>query len=300
MKKKILSLCLIAVLVVTAIGGATLAYFTDTDKATNTFTVGGVKIQQLEQERVKGENGDYTEELQDFTPSQVVFPAVYPETTHKTEVDVNGYDVAIRDNVANYIDKIVSVKNTGSSDAYVRTFIAVPYNEVASQASVLGGYEQAQEWLHNNVVTSTDTDPANGWYLGKDAGNEYPAVADRNTRKVNIQGKDYLVSLFTNVNVLKAGKATAPCFVGFYLDDDVDCETVKNEATGEDELNYYIEINNIKYNLGDVSNLSIYAATQAVQTKGFDDAWTALDTAFKPFAKMTEADFIALFDISAS
>lgn len=43
-KKKIVSLCLAAVLVVMAIAGATVAYFTDTDAKDNTFTVGNVGI----------------------------------------------------------------------------------------------------------------------------------------------------------------------------------------------------------------------------------------------------------------
>ena len=46
--KKILALCLIVVLAVTAVTGATLAYFTDTDNAANTFTVGNVKIDLTE------------------------------------------------------------------------------------------------------------------------------------------------------------------------------------------------------------------------------------------------------------
>lgn len=48
MKKKILALCLVLALAVTAIGGATLAYFTDTDDATNEFTVGNVEIDLTE------------------------------------------------------------------------------------------------------------------------------------------------------------------------------------------------------------------------------------------------------------
>lgn len=44
MKKKIVALCLCIALAVVAIGGATLAYFTDSKTATNTFTVGNVKI----------------------------------------------------------------------------------------------------------------------------------------------------------------------------------------------------------------------------------------------------------------
>lgn len=43
-KKKIISLCLAAVLVVMAVAGATVAYFTDTDSKDNTFTVGNVDI----------------------------------------------------------------------------------------------------------------------------------------------------------------------------------------------------------------------------------------------------------------
>lgn len=43
-KRKIVSLCLAAVLVVMAIAGATVAYFTDTDDKDNTFTVGNVDI----------------------------------------------------------------------------------------------------------------------------------------------------------------------------------------------------------------------------------------------------------------
>jgi len=50
MKKKILALCLVVVLAVTAVTGVTLAYFTDDDAATNTFTVGNVSIDLTEPE----------------------------------------------------------------------------------------------------------------------------------------------------------------------------------------------------------------------------------------------------------
>lgn len=43
-KKKILSLCMVAALATTAFVGGTLAYFTDTDTARNTFTYGDVDI----------------------------------------------------------------------------------------------------------------------------------------------------------------------------------------------------------------------------------------------------------------
>ena len=48
MKKKIVSVCLVVCLLATAIIGTTLAYFTDTDEVTNTFTSGNVDITLLE------------------------------------------------------------------------------------------------------------------------------------------------------------------------------------------------------------------------------------------------------------
>ena len=47
-KKKIVSLSLVIALLATLVIGGTLAYFTDTDDATNTFTVGNVEIDLTE------------------------------------------------------------------------------------------------------------------------------------------------------------------------------------------------------------------------------------------------------------
>ena len=49
MKKKLTAIFLCVALVAIAVVGASLAYFTDTDEAaTNTFTVGNVKIDLIE------------------------------------------------------------------------------------------------------------------------------------------------------------------------------------------------------------------------------------------------------------
>lgn len=63
MKKKILTLCLVLALAATAVIGGTLAYFTDTDAETNTFTVGNVKIDLIESQyhRVNAGKGETTE-----------------------------------------------------------------------------------------------------------------------------------------------------------------------------------------------------------------------------------------------
>ena len=48
MKKKLTAIFLCVALVAIAVVGASLAYFTDTKSATNTFTVGDVKIDLIE------------------------------------------------------------------------------------------------------------------------------------------------------------------------------------------------------------------------------------------------------------
>ena len=113
MKKKIVALCLCVALAVVAIGGATLAYFTDTDDATNTFAVGGVKIDLIEQQV----NEDGTA-LEDFEQNQVLMPIV---GSAQGEKDALGMPTA-----KNYVDKMVTIENTGSEKAYIRAYFAIP------------------------------------------------------------------------------------------------------------------------------------------------------------------------------
>ena len=147
-----LSFVLVAVLSV----GATLAYLQDEDGAVNVMTVGNVKIEQLEYERVVDENGNwvkssyeaygYTADLmQEFTQAKPALPAIYNDGTTKWD-DRNGSSAAsgtgshqqpwlqigapgsnqlFDDSVGNVIDKFVFVKNTGIFDAYYRTIIAI-------------------------------------------------------------------------------------------------------------------------------------------------------------------------------
>lgn len=116
MKKKIISLCLIVILALTAVGGATLAYFTDTDAKTNVFTTGKVDIT-----------------LNDtFEQNSKLLPAVVDENS----------------NILNAVDKVVSVtNNAGSEDAYVRLHIAIP----SSIEPLIGLWnENAEGWNWND------------------------------------------------------------------------------------------------------------------------------------------------------
>ena len=93
MKKKSILMAAIAVMLVAVlVVGGTLAYFTDTKSATNTFTMGNVKIALDEQQ--KGENG-----LEAFEQNKTLVPG--------------------KSNDGNAVSKIVTVKKTGANDAWV-------------------------------------------------------------------------------------------------------------------------------------------------------------------------------------
>ena len=100
-KKIVLALSLVMALGATLMVGGSLAWFTDTDEATNTFTVGSVEIEQVE----------------DFVQDSQLIPVV--KTPNHSDADTMTEE-------NNYIKKEVSVKNTGKNPAYVQTFIAVP------------------------------------------------------------------------------------------------------------------------------------------------------------------------------
>ena len=101
MKKKILSVALVVALIAIMVSG-TLAYFTDNDEVTNTFTIGSVKIEIYENN--KATDSDSFE---------------FGKLTPIVNVDDPSSD-------ASYIAKVVNVKNIGANDAYIRTHIAIP------------------------------------------------------------------------------------------------------------------------------------------------------------------------------
>ncbi|MBR6312859.1 MAG: SipW-dependent-type signal peptide-containing protein, partial [Oscillospiraceae bacterium] len=75
-KKKILTIAISVALVAILVVGASLAYFTDTKEATNTFTVGGVKIELLEQQRAHDNEGNLTTTLENFEQDKLLMPIV--------------------------------------------------------------------------------------------------------------------------------------------------------------------------------------------------------------------------------
>ena len=85
MKKKIVSIAIVLCLAVTAIAGATLAYFTDTDADVNVMVSGNVEIVQNETDRYGAPYAMYDifdkqqeiDENSETFPPMLLVPAVY-------------------------------------------------------------------------------------------------------------------------------------------------------------------------------------------------------------------------------
>ena len=266
--------------------GGTLAYLTDDDGDVNVMVVGNVQITQNEQQRV--DQGEENSELEEFEQNKAMAPIV-DKGMVKIPQDVNGWEITMRDEdtYRNYVDKIVTVTNTGSSEAYVRTLLAFPTK----------GYDSGElafdEWLHWNYVSNTDTTPNNGWMWGtEENGVEWPNnTMDWNAfYNVEINGEEYTVYIATNVDALAPGKTTAPTLVGMYLDAAVDNELV------DGEINYYVTKNGKKFDLGDISKLEVLVLSQAVQADGFDTAWEAFDAAF-PATEESVVEWLSTMEI---
>ena len=146
MKKKITAIFLCVALVAIAVVGASLAYFTDTDEATNTFTVGNVKIKLLEsslhRENAGYANGTTADQLDpqnaelwskadklgtDNTSKYKAGDTFY--TDKQIEDDAKTYKCEnVKLNPGQSYHKMPYVKNTGANDAYIRIRVMIPAN----------------------------------------------------------------------------------------------------------------------------------------------------------------------------
>ena len=192
MKKKILALCLILALAVTAIGGATLAYFQDTDAQTNVFTIGNVKIDLFE----------------DFNTDNITLvPAVGtldPDT---------GYA-----EFKNTVEKEVYIENEGSEEAYVRVHIAVPAFE-----------REGEAFNVFNLMYDEYSTVDGKWIWGTNSDSNYP-IRDGGEwnmyRNVEIQGVPYKVYVLTYETALERGNITVDAINKVYMNPEVTNEEI--------------------------------------------------------------------------
>ena len=249
MKKKIVALCLVVALAATAIIGGTLAYFTDTDEATNTFTAGGVTIDLIEQQ--VNEEGTA---LEDFEQNQVLMPIVGSAQGDKDDF---GQPVA-----ENYIDKIVTIENTGKSDAYVRAYFAIP-------SALDDGYETfnaGKNILHYNFGNEDGVTTYGAQWNWKH-GDKW------NYFETTIDGVSYNVYFADYYEILPAGETTEQFVSGVYLDKTFDQRDGKYYAFGQE-----VDLSGLMVN-GELT-VKCPVKAVAVQAAGFDTVADAVDAAF--------------------
>ena len=253
MKKKLTALCLCVALLAVAVVGASLAYFTDTKSATNTFTVGNVKIDLIES-KYHREGNDNSGDLS------------IPDPTHKVAADdgmkyvTTGHtmftDAEIKADAGTYATDYLGVKgqnmvpgrgvakcpyvvNTGANDAYIRIRVMIPADLDTAV-------------LNSSMYTSSAMDK------------EFTMAIDQ-TGTVERDGVKYNVYTFTRIDPLAPGEMTYWNVWGTIHMDTTVTSAQSEELFGE----------NGPYPGG---VFPVLVEADAIQSEGFADAtaaWTA-------------------------
>lgn len=219
----------------------TLAYLKDEDADVNTMVLGNVKITQNEQEW----NDDETA-LEEFTQDKPLLPYVGKLDWEYTTAQ-DGDDAYRRFTMNNVVDKYVTVTNTGNSDAYIRTIIAVEMGDCteAEFGELIG--------VSLNAKNGSEFQFPGAW----DWEDSFVATLE--------DGNNYFIMTAVHENAVKPGETTIPSLLQVYLNKTADNEDVeKLDGNG-----------NGKYD--------ILVLSQAVQAAGFEEmgAAAALDEAFE-------------------
>ena len=271
MKKKLTAIFLCVALVAIAIVGASLAYFTDTDEATNTFTVGNVKIDLIES-RFHREGNDNSGDTSIPDPTQTASGMKYVTDGHKAftdaeiKADAEKYSEYIGERGKNMLPgrnfaKCPYVVNTGANDAYIRIRVMVPSEANNDFVAVQDGGVITNQWC----TTSLDCGEfQNGTLPG------WPVIE----KGVVKDGVKYDVYTFTRTEPLKAGAMTEWNVFNFI--------GIHEDATSAD-IQKAIDAGAIKVVETDgakVMTLNVLVEADAIQAEGFADAaaaWTAFD-----------------------
>lgn len=202
--KKVLLSVLSMVLVAAISIGATLAYLQDSNSDVNVMTLGNVYIEQIEQQRVD-DNANQTT-LEAFENDKPLYPAVF-EGSSIPWAPENEWVIAgdqawkvVADN-ANVVDKFVTVKNTGKTDAYVRTLIAYE-GDVE--------YGPNGDWIH--IVTN--------------GSNVTPGISINTVGYITVDGVSYTVFEYVYPESLAAGETSIPSLKQVYMNNKADNDIV--------------------------------------------------------------------------
>ena len=273
MKKKLTVIFLCVALAAIAIVGASLAYFTDTKSATNTFTVGNVKINLIEStyHRTGSDNaGDTT--VPDPTAKAAGMEFVPDNWTVFTDDEIKAdaakYSGYIGERGTNMVPgrnvvKCPYVVNTGANDAYIRIRVLIPSAANNDFVNVKEGGVITNMWCGTALKGADNKQPE---FQHGDRGVVWPVV----TKGVEKDGVKYDVYTFTRIDPLKAGAMTE-WNVWNYIG-------ISEKAT-EADIQKAIDAGAITAT-DDTMTLNVLVEADAIQSEGFDDAaaaWAAFD-----------------------
>ena len=261
MKKKLTAIFLCVALVAIAIVGASLAYFTDTESVTNTFTVGNVKIDLIES-RFHREGNDNSGDTSIPGPTQTASGMKYVTDGHKAftddeiKADAEKYSEYIGERGKNMVPgrnfaKCPYVVNTGANDAYVRIRVMIPHDGDVDNGGII-----------NAMFCSSAT--SSGEFQQGANGENWPVVEMNGYTDGN--GLEYDVYTFTRTKPLKAGAMTewnVWNFVG-----------IGKKVTNAD-IEKAIENGVITKTENGALSLKVLVQADAIQAEGFANATAA-------------------------
>ena len=272
MEKKLTAIFLCVALVAIAVVGASLAYFTDTKSATNTFTVGNVKIDLIESQYHR-EGNDNSGDTSIPDPTQTASGMKYVTDGHKAFTDDE-----IKEDATTYATEYLAVKgenmvpgrgvakcpyvvNTGANDAYIRIRVMVPSAANNDFVAVKDGGVITNQWCSSSISTGEFIDGKGGGW------NNAPTIDKAGVIR---DGVTYDVYTFTRKEPLKAGAMTewnVWNFIG-----------INKDATSAD-VQKAIDAGAIKVTETDggakTMTLNVLVEADAIQAEGFADAAAA-------------------------
>ncbi len=268
MKKKITAIFLCVALVAIAIVGASLAYFTDTDSATNTFTVGNVKIDLIESRyhrQGSGSSGDTSIP----TPNQTARGMKYITdgatifSDDEIKADAANYSAYITERGKNMVPgkniaKSPYVINTGANDAYIRIRVMIPSDANRDYWQARSGGVIESQFCSTAIIS--------GEFIHNDRRNDYPIIDSSGRGYVDENGVKYDVYTFIRTEPLKPGEMTE-WNVWNYVG-------IADEATSAN-VQKAIDKGAILVSEDGTMTVNVLVQADAIQAEGFADAKAA-------------------------
>ena len=267
MKKKITAIFLCVALVAIAIVGASLAYFTDTDSATNTFTVGNVKIDLIESRyhrQGSGSSGDTSIP----TPNQTARGMKYVRdgatifTDDEIKADAANYSEYIAERGKNMVPgkniaKSPYVINTGANDAYIRIRVMIPSDANRDYWQARSGGVIESQFCSTAIISGE-------FIHGRRT--DYPIIDSSGRGYVDGNGVKYDVYTFIRTEPLKPGEMTE-WNVWNYVG-------IADEATSAN-VQKAIDKGAILVSEDGTMTVNVLVQADAIQAEGFADAKAA-------------------------